>query len=288
MTQLRDREVVISIGDLRLASRSVAGERKPILRTQFRVELTDQKEPNQAEISIFNLASQSRTRVQKKGVLSKIEAGYIGNTSLIFRGNLDYGTTTKQGTDWVTSLQSSDGGPQFRGSRINTSFTQGTSIVDAIKAAAEATGLGLGNLATELTKGLPRTTAVQFVKGLVVSGVASQELDKLLKRAGFNMSIQQGQIQLTRGSEPIDPSVAVVLQSGTGLIGSPEAGDDGKLVARSLLQPQLLPGHLIRLKSGLRAGVFEIDGFFRIDKVTFTGDTWGGDWYADCEIRPTK
>lgn len=287
--ELIDREIVINAGGLRIASRDQTfGARKPILRTAFRIEKTNQKEPNTAEITIWNLNRDSRSRLQEKGILTEIEAGYFGNTSLIFKGDLDYGSTTRQGPDWVTTLQTTDGGRAYREARINLSFDAGTALSDVLKTAAESLGVGLGNVDEKLAEGAPRSSAAEYVKGLVLSGSASQEFSKIVRRAGFNWGIQDGQIQLTRPGQAINPLEAIVLKQGTGLIGSPERGEDGIVRATSLLQPELLPGKKVEIQSGEDpiTGQFEIDGFYRIDKLKATGDTGSQDWYSEIEAKP--
>ena len=287
--RLFDREVTLNIGGLRIASRDAeTGQGKPILKVQFRIELSGQKDPNTAEVSIFNLAKASRAAVQQKGILTELEAGYLGAISLIFKGDLDYGETKRTGNEWVTTLQSTDSGTQYRVARINESFDAGTAVADVLQRAADAIGVGLGNVASEIAKGIPRGTAVEYVKGLVLSGQATSAFDKVAKRAGFEWSIQAGQIQLTRPGLAIDPSTAIVLNSGTGLIGSPEQGEKGLIKARCLLQPELLPGKRVQIQAGPQdaAGVSDLDAFFRVEKTTFLGDTWGSDWYADIEASP--
>lgn len=286
MSELIDREIVINAGGLRIASRDLDGAAKPILRVSFRIERQLQKEPNSLELTIWNLAKESRNRLQEKGITTEIEAGYFGNTSVVFKGSLEYGATTRQGPDWVTTLQSSDGGPQFRGSRLNLSFDAGTTLTDALKTAAEAIGVGLGNVQQAINEGAPRSSAVQYVKGLVLSGPAAQQFDKIAKRGGWDWSIQDGQIQLTKPGGVINPNEAILLTQGTGLIGTPERGEKGIVTARSLLQPELLPGKRTEIRAGRNGDTFEIDGFYRIDKVKIVGDTGGQEWYSEIEARP--
>lgn len=287
MGELRDREIAITAGTIRIASRSVAtGANKPILRVSIKIEKTLQKEPNAAEVTIWNLSKGTRAALQKKGIPTEIEAGYFNATSLIFKGDLDYGSTTRQGSDWVTVLQATDSGTKYRSSRINISFDAGSVLTDVLKTAAEAIGVGLGNVAEAAAEGAPRGTALEYVKGLVLSGKASEQFDKIVKRAGWEWSIQDGQIQITKPGQPLDPDEVISLQQGTGLIGSPERGEKGIVKARSLLQPQLLPGHRVEIKAGDRGGKPEIDGFYRIEKLSITGDTGGKDWYSDIEARP--
>jgi hypothetical protein len=296
MSDLFNREIEINAGGLRIANRSLTGESKPILRVVFKIEKTLQKDPNTAELTIYNLSKESRVALGEQDpntialrniVTTTILAGYYGNADLIFTGDLEYGASNREGTEWVTTLQSADGGRQFRSARINLSFDSGTLLNDVLKTGAEALGVGLGNITTELAKGAPRSSAQQYVKGLVLSGQASTELDKIIKRAGFNWSIQDGQIQLIRPGGVLNPNEAILLQQGTGLIGVPELGDKGVIMARSLLQPDLTPGKKVQIRSGLRSnGQYDLDAFFRVDKSVITGDTWGTDWYTDIEASP--
>ena len=296
MSELFNREIEINAGGLRIANRSLTGESKPILRVVFRVEKNLQRDPNTAELTIYNLGKESRVALGeqdpnqiaiRKTITTTILAGYYGNTDLIFTGDLEYGVSKRLGNEWITSLQSADGGKQLRSSRINVSFNSSTLLNDVLKTGAEALGVGLGNITQELAKGAPRSSAQEYVKGLVLSGQASTELDKIIRRAGFNWSVQDGQIQLIRPGGVLNPNDAILLKQGTGLIGVPEIGDKGIINARSLLQPDLTPGKKIQIQSGLRSnGQYNIDAFFRVDKSVITGDTWGGDWYSDVEASP--
>ena len=96
---------------------------------------------------------------------------------------------------------------------------------------------------------------------------------------GLTWSIQDCQMLFLGPTQYVgtDP---VLLEPGTGLVGSPEAGEKGVVAARSLLQPDLLPGQRVQIKSA------QVDGFFRIEKTVFSGDTRGGEWYADLECKP--
>ena len=108
-------------------------------------------------------------------------------------------------------------------------------------------------------------------------------MTQIVNGMGYDWSIQDRQIILLGPTETLG-SVAYKLQSvggkSTGLIGSPEAGEDGFIRLRCLLQPSLLPGRRISVTSR------EIDGEFRIEKVTFSGDTWGNQWICSIEAKP--
>lgn len=279
MGELYDRDVLLNAGGVRIASRSPAGGPRPTLRFTFRVERSIQKAPNTAEISIWNLTKQTRALLQERDLLTILEAGYVGSRSTIFTGDLEYGTTTRDGTDWITSFQSADGGRQVAESRVNVSFKGGADIGTVLTRLASELGVGLGNAVEKARGGAIRGSVTEFINGVVMSGKTYDQLEKVAKQMGFGVSIQDGQLQLLGPTETLKEQ-AILLTKRTGLVGSPEAGERGRIKARSLLQPDLVPGRLVRVESE------EVTGFYRVDKAVFVGDTWGQDWYTDVEGKP--
>ncbi len=283
MTRLFDREVVINAGGLRLASRSEDGIAQPILRVVFKVVRTLKKDPNSADITIYNLNKDHRAQLQEKGIATVVEAGYADNVSQIFGGVLEFGSSTQQGTDWLTTIQTGDGSDKFKQERINLSMKGPVGVGDVLKKAGESLGLNLGNLREKISDGSLRTDLQEFANGKVLSGKAEKVFGDLVKSMGYGWSIQDGQIQILGPKEVIDDTairLAVEDGNSTGLIGSPEPGEKGAVRAKALLQPDLVPGRKVQIQSR------EVDGFFRIEKVMFSGDTWGAAWYSDIEVKP--
>lgn len=287
--KLFNRDLVINVGGLRLASRLLDETRQrlgleenevtTILKVTFKVTRTTKKEPNKAEVAIYNLKEENRIALQEKKIPTTIEAGYIDNVSQIFSGDLEFGENKKDGNTWITTLQAGDGSQKFKSARINTSLKGPAKVGDVLKTAADALGLNPGNLQDAISKGSLRGALKEFTNGSVLSGKAEQQVDKVAKSMGYKWSVQDGSL-LFLGPDDFVGDSATVLAPGTGLVGSPEPGEKGLVKCRSLLQPNLMPGHRIQLQTAA------IDGFFRIEKVVFSGDTQGGDWYADLECKP--
>jgi hypothetical protein len=273
------RDALLNAGGVKIASRSPSGGQQSTLRFTFRVERSSQKEPNTAAISIYNLSKATRARLQELALPTILEAGYFGSRSTIFAGKLEYGSTTRDGANWITALQSSDGGQQIASSRVNLSFAGGTDIGTVLRRLAQELGLGLGNVREKAAAGSLRGAITQYLNGIVLNGKTYEQLEKVARQMGYGLSVQAGQIQLLGPTETLAEE-AVLLTRTTGLIGSPEAGEDGKVKARSLLQPDLVPGRRLRIESE------EVTGFYRVERSIFTGDTWGQDWYTDVEGKP--
>jgi hypothetical protein len=277
--RLFNRTFALNLGGTLVSSETTDGARNEILRVTFQIEKSLTESANTAEISVYNLAEQTRAKVSEKALLTTLEVGYSGQSSIIFKGQLEAGTNQRDGVDWVTSFQSTDGGKQLRESRINVSFKT-ISASDAMQKIVNALGVGIGNAKEKIAQGNIRGALDDFKNGLVLSGPTKRELTRLTKTLGYDWSIQDGQLQLLAARDAIEPGDAIVLNPDKGLIGSPESGENGIIEARALLIPQLTPGRVVRLESE------QIEGFYRVEKVAYQGDTHGQDWYADLELKP--
>jgi hypothetical protein len=277
--ELFQRSFELNLGGVRVASQTISGDPTELLKCVFKVELSLAKSPNAAEIAVYNLAERTRARVSDEALQVELEAGYVGLSSVIFNGKLEAGSSTREGVDWITGFQTTDGGQEIRQGRINLSFNE-VSVTEAFSRVAEQLGVGLGNAIEKISEGNIRGALTAFSNGLVMSGPAQKEIDRLAKTYGYDWSIQGGQLQLLGPNDAIDPSNAIVLDSQHGMIGSPQAGEKGIVEARSLLNPFMTPGRVIALSSR------QVSGFYRIEKTTFVGDTRGQDWYADLELKP--
>ena len=280
MGDLVNRDFTLNLGGTRVAAETVDGARNEILKVEFSVERSLSKSANTADVTVYNLSEQTRQLVSEKAIDTVLDAGYSGNSHTIFRGKLDAGKSWKNGADWVTNFQSTDGGKQLREKRINVSYSGKLSLEQVFDAVADSLGVGLGNAKQKIREGNIRGAFKDFQNGIALNGYSRDQLDKLTKAFGYTWSIQDGQLELLGPTDAIDRNDAIVLNSNTGLLGSPQSGEKGIIEARSLLIPQLIPGRVVSLDSKL------LNGFYRVDRVVFTGDTRGQAWYADTELKP--
>lgn len=292
--RLFGRDIVLNVGGLRIASRLLpetrerigleGGEQSNLLAVGFDITKSLSKDPNEADIQIINLNPESRAFLQDSEAEISLEAGHIDNTSVLLRGTLEYANSVLDGLEWITSLQVSDGSQKMKSARINKSFKGVSSVGQVLKAVVDATGLKSGNVPDIIAKGSVRGK-IQFANGFAASGKAYKVLGQIAKTMGYAVSVQDGQVlmlakpaisrsSLFRGTK------AVALTPGTGLIGSPEAGEKGFVNAVAIIQPEILPGYRVKIQAG------RVDGFYRIDRSNFVGDTWGDNWLANLECRP--
>lgn len=269
----------------------------------FKVVRTLKKEPNTAEVVIYNLRDATRGAISETADQTiQIKAGYRGRPSrsealaavdealgtgadassaagVIFLGDVREVHNTYFPPDWETYVEGGDGERQTRTARVNRSFAPGTSVSKVIQTVAADFDVNLGNAAKRaIAAGSLEGAGREFLNGVTVSGSAHRELAALMKSAGLEMSVQNGVVQvLERGATLQD--VSVVLTSDTGLVGSPEVGDKGIVKFRALLNPDIVPGRQIELASRT------LDGRFRAERCEYTGETRGQAWYVDVEAK---
>lgn len=150
---------------------------------------------------------------------------------------------------------------------------------DIVKELADSLGVGIGN-AIEKAKDGKFTDAIKEIKnGLVLNGKSSAKLTALLSAANLEWSIQDGQLQVVERGKALklDP---VVLSPSTGLIGSPDRGEKGRVEVVSLLQPTIIPGRRIRIQSQY------VNGDYRAEVVEHDGDTRGQAFETRVEASP--
>jgi hypothetical protein len=251
------------------------------LRVSFTIDKDSKPEPNTAEISVWNLAANTRALLKKQIPLYvKLMAGYTGAESQIFEGDIapDGISSVKDGPDWITTFTVGDGLGAHRSARIQESFAKGTPVTAIVTKLAKSLGVGIGNAIEKISQGDVSGALTAMINGTVVSGPVPRELERLLASTGYDYSIQDGQLQLVEKGGQIFRQVAH-LTPDTGLIGSPEPGADGFTKFRSLLQPKLVPRNQVLLETATYNGIYVLD------KIRHTGDTHGSNWFSDCEAK---
>lgn len=265
------------------------------LRFTFRVLGADVQSPNTASIRIYNLSDQTAQQIANEFTAVTLQAGYeTGNFGIIFQGTIKQVKRGKENsiTAFVEIL-AADGDIFYNQTVVSTSLAAGSAADDQVKAvvsAGAASGVTQGDTSAMATGGiLPR--------GKVLFGMGRDQMRNLAASTGTRWSIQNGQIIAIPLTGYL-PGTAVVLNAKTGLIGLPEATEDGIRV-RCLLNPMIRIGTRIQIDNAsinqttvkeqgfpqytslnFFASVTN-DGFYRVLVAEHQGDTRGNDWYSD-------
>jgi hypothetical protein len=295
MTDLFNRDLSLKIGELEIniqaPNPALPDRPAPSLRVTFDIEKNTNRDPNRALITIYNLNESNRATLQKGSDLVTqfkkqkklyqwqvtVAAGYVGTKKQIFLGDILFADSRREGSNWVTTIEAGDEERNYNSRYVSTSFGPGTSLYSVLLFLVNELGIQVGDSINKLTT--PLRKVVVFKKGIAVEGKVSQLLDKYVSTAGYQWSIQDGVLQVLAPSETTLETV-YVLNSSSGMIGSPEKGEDGTIKGVSLLQGDIRPGRRIQFDSKM------VKGTFKTERVIHTGDTWGQNWYTELEAKP--
>lgn len=268
---------------LNLAGLLITGDsttKNPGLQIEFKVEKTPDDKPNTADITVSNLSPDSRAKlVQKQNPVIRLDAGYNNGTDLIFVGKSRTVTPGRSGTEMNTVIACGDGEIEMAATRINKCFAPGITFKDVIKELAASTGLDVSNIVTTFESKGNKAGLIQLAKGFAAKGKPMDKIIDFSKAINVSVSVQDGVLTALEDVETTKED-AIVLSESTGLVESPAAGDKGIIKARSLLQGGLRIGRRVKLVS------IGFNGFFKVVKVTHTGNYRGQEWYSDVEMRP--
>ncbi len=267
---------------LTVGTTQIKGEPGKGLRIAFKVHASLEKDPNTAEIRIFNLSPDNRAKLQGKGVPIILAAGYDTTEATIFSGDSRFITHESEGPTWVTKIQSGDGERIFAFARMSKSYAAGVSPGVVLRDAVAATSLKPGNMEAALAEA-PRGGLASYARGYVAHGRAIDVVEAVSKSIGFSMSVQNGVLQFLRKGAA--PGQAVLLNKKTGLIGSPaysnpeKKGEAPRLLVKALLQPTIVCGSQVSIESQ------SVKGAFRVQKLDHTGDSRSNEWYTSMEVK---
>lgn len=259
------------------------------IRVAFNINRRIEGSANVAKITFYNLNEDTRGRLQDQQTVDVVvSAGYEDIFGEIFRGNIYFGRNVKQQTDILTELEVGDAPLGVRTASVSRTFTKQDNLQNVIEFLANESGLGLGNVKQALSG-----VSLNLKRGLTVDGKAYNILQDIAQRAGFETSIKDGNLQLLKPGETIVPDQfdVVELTAETGLLEAATFSDQAysgvgrvapesrKIKARSLLNPRLIEGQDVILRSRF------IEGNYKILEINHVGDTRGPDFYSDLTLR---
>lgn len=233
---------------------------------------------NTATITVYNLSEEDRSALQEKPLHVILEAGFRGQLSVVFRGDVKFVRSTHRTPDFETVLTLGDGHRAINFASVSRSFPPGVSFNTV-----------LGEVAGSMGLSVPKNVNVSqiFPGGYALDGPSRSHLSKILKTHGLSWSVQNGQLTILGDREVKDNEAVIVRSPPDGdLIASPEYGDpprDGgkpTLTFQCLLRTQIDPGVKVKLFSRL------INGLFKVETVRHDLDTHGQNWNTNVEAKP--
>jgi hypothetical protein len=233
----------------------------------------------------------------------QLTVGYQnGPKSLLFTGDIiTYKFGKERNVDSYLELIAADGDSFHNQTVVSMSFPAGSTPAQQAGPLINAGGVTPSQATTDLlnqTGGLGKNA----IRGKVSYGLARLAMDKIARNLGTRWSIQNGVLTLV----PITgylPGTVININSSTGMIGTPEATEQGVIV-RCYINPLIQIGQAVQLltsdiqqtlvvQSELAGASITSNQFiatvpnnaptalFRVIVAEHKGDTRGNDWYTE-------
>lgn len=218
---------------------------------------------NVGSIRIYNLAKDKRNLIRKNVTdygnlrLIRLQAGYGNNLSTIFTGNITQAWSAREGVNFITSIESFDGGFAFANGITNETFPADTpqeemisQLLNNLKPYGVSPG-AIGNFAGILSR--PNS----------FSGPTTDIIRAITGGASF---IDNGKMNCLKDDECLVGDLKVI-DAASGLLGTP-IREQTIINFDVMFEPRIIVGQLIELKSATDAN---FNGTYKVISVKHRG-----------------
>lgn len=267
-----------------------------LLRIVFTVKRGDYQTPNTADIRVYNVSGDTANAITLNAKRVLIEAGYDGNTGLIFDGDIKQRRTGRiDQLDSYVDIVAVDGDRAYNFSTITWSVARGAKPADKVQAfIARMIPYDVKSSAS-----VSKITGNGATRGQAFYGLTRDHMRDVMADQKFKWSVQNMQVTAIPDDAPLPDSI-VVISPATGLIGVPEQTESGIRV-RVLLNPAIKLGTKIQITNAVvnqlrydtsvmsqvanaNARWFNklnLGGYYYVLGIDYIGDTRGQDFYSD-------
>jgi hypothetical protein len=255
---LRDYELVIGIG-------AQAVTIKPPFRIVFSADKSDDATLNKLTLKIDGLNEAKRRLLVRDSEQDTyfpldLKIGYQGRIETIFRGSIDKAGSTRDGAQFVTTIECLDGGNDFLKGFVSATVTSKAAVIDAVLGTMPNTQKGRVGAMGDLIR--PKVLVGNSV------AVVQEMLDP-----GQRWFIDDERLNVLGGNEIVS-SFAPLISAETGLLNTPEA-DKKNITITSFLNPAVKVGGIFKLESKTAP---HLNGIYKVSTITYSGDYEGADW----------
>ena len=203
------------------------------LRIKFSVKKSGVMTPNTGEFRVYNLSDETVALIKKEFSQVTFQAGYEANFGVIFKGTIKQTISGRENsTDTFLDIIAGDGDEAYNFAIVNVTLAAGSSTSSQLNAAIAPMGK------FGVTPGfVGPLTPNQLPRGKTMYGNAKEHVRLIADTNDFNWSIQDEQVYFIKSSTYL-PGEVVVLNSKTGMIGTPQQTIEG-IKCKCLLNPQL-------------------------------------------------
>lgn len=234
-------------------------------------------------VKIYNLNSDTESRIIQFATHLTIEAGYDGLYGLIFEGDIIQGIRYKENaTDMVLEVVALDG-DRLQSSGFNSlSIIRGQTKRDMIETVISGFGATV-NMTDDLDD-------VKYPRGKVVFSGTQDFLQNIMETQNGFAYIEDNVVNLVKLSD-LPKNEIIKLDYSSGLISVPSQSSN-QVSFKALINPRIKLNTLVQIDNTLikeqmyadGADLYRLDadGVYRIIEIDFSGDTRGDDWYITC------
>lgn len=283
------------------------------LRITFDVKMNaNGSSPNLAQIRVYNLPLDILHKLRPEYTWVVLGAGYESNFGTIFQGELTQSRIVTAGTENYLELLASDSLKSYKYATVNTTLAAGSTAQTRMAACVSAHSKCGG---TSVEPVLPASHPLK--RGRVLYGSAHKHARKICRTNGSGYSVQNGVLQVLPLGSVLTGSVMTILNSHTGLIGSPEQTPEG-IKGKCLLNPFLHIDSVVKInEADVQSAAIKsdhekattkpatiltgedgeqiqqsndaekkparimADGQYKLLACDYKGDTHGDDWYCE-------
>lgn len=216
---------------------------------------------NVCSIRIYNLSQNNRNKIRYNIMDTgdfrsvQLQAGYGTNLPIVFSGNINQAWSVREGNNFITAIESFDGGFAFANSQANIVFPSGTAQQTVIETLAGS----LPNVALGAIGSYPGSLS----RGAAYSGSATDILRDL---TGGGFYIDNGRANCLGDSECVEGEMQLI-NSSSGLLGTP-IREQTILSFDMIFEPRLIVGQQIQLQTSTAQS---FNGFYKVISLKHRG-----------------
>lgn len=286
MAELYGYRYALQIGDeaeyLNIQLRDQAYNDGNGLRISFLVQHEFGGFVSYAEISVYNLKTETEEKIFEKFRSVTLQAGWPELFGTIFKGqiiNYERLPATDTGTRGLRLFCRSTA-EALTFNYVNQTFSASTEIIEIIRTVAAA--LGNPVVFSGDFSNIPKRS-----RGSVLKGAPKKLMDRMAEWFGFTWTIENSITKILRNGAQAEGDMYVFTPQ-TGMIGSPVIGD-GEVSVRVALNPAVQLGRSVQIKSTAPefafSGAYYVniprsigEGIFQVRRINHVGDSFSAVW----------
>lgn len=243
------------------------------LHFRFAVRASDVETPNSAEIIVYNLKQNTIAEIIKEYTAVILQVGYAGQTAQVFTGTIkQFRQGRERNVDNFLEILAADTDELYNFGVVNQTIAGGSTYQTRFNAICTA----LGAPQDPNAAGYLSATGGILPRGKVLFGMGRSYLRDLARSTGNRWSFQKGELTLVPLTGYL-PGDVIVINSKTGMIGVPEATDQGVEVT-ILMDPLIKVGQRVQINSAdIVQTVIREQGFPNYTSLNYVASVPPGD-----------